>query len=157
MKQRKFVLPPHITEKLEEIQKSCDLTCATNAEATARVASDDLVAIAATERVFALELIDLLGRAHQVVEDVKILVVNSRPPINAEYVLHVVLGKEEREAVIGDLVQEYGCIMLRFGQRHADIWFYKQVILSVWPFLRRAVARAAAFLWLGRLLRQLIS
>jgi hypothetical protein len=157
MKQRKFVLPLHITERLEEIRKSCDLACQRDSEAVARVASDDLLAIAATKRVFALELVDLLRRCAQVVDDVQILMANSRPPINAEYVLHLVLGKEEREAVIGDLVQEYGRIRQRFGRRNADIWFYKQVIWSLWPFLRRALVRLGTLVWIGRLLRRLNS
>jgi hypothetical protein len=81
----------------------------------------------------------------------------SRPPANAEYLLHLVLQKEERDAVIGDLNEEYGYILNRFGRPRADIWFYKQVFQSVWPFLRRAIARAATVVWLSRLLRQLIS
>jgi hypothetical protein len=156
MKQRKFVLPQDITQRVEGIRKSCDQACQLESEVLARLASHDLPAIAATKRVLALELIDLLRSSAQIVDDVQILIANSKPPINAEYVLHLVLGKEEREVVIGDLVEEYCYVIRRFGRKHADIWFYKQVIVSVWPFLRRAIGRAAAFLWLGRLLRRLI-
>jgi len=81
----------------------------------------------------------------------------ARPPFNAEYVLHLLLRKEEREVVIGDLVECYGEILGRFGKRHADIWFYKQVTGSLLPLFRRALLRIGALVWLGRILRRLIS
>jgi hypothetical protein len=74
----------------------------------------------------------------------------SRPPFKAEYLLHLILPKEERAPVIGDLIEEYRYIQRRFGRRHANIWFYKQVITSVWPFVRFTLARIAAFVWLSR-------
>jgi hypothetical protein len=75
---------------------------------------------------------------------------NSRPPFHAEYVLHLLLAKHEREALIGDLLEEYEQILHRFGKRYADVWFYKQVAFSIWPFVRRLLARVGTFLWLSR-------
>jgi hypothetical protein len=75
---------------------------------------------------------------------------NSRAPFHAEYLLHLLLAKQEREALIGDLLEEYKQIVHYFGKRYADIWFYKQVAFSIWPFVRRIVTRAAALLWLSR-------
>jgi hypothetical protein len=80
-----------------------------------------------------------------------------RPPFNAEYVLHLLLRKDEREVVIGDLIEEYGNILERFNKHRADLWFYKQVAGSLLPLLRRALVRIGAFVWLGRILRRLIS
>lgn len=80
-----------------------------------------------------------------------------RPPFNAEYLLYLVLRREEREVVIGDLIEEYGQVRERFNKRRADIWFYKQVIWSVWPFFRRAIYKLFTLAWLGRILRRLIS
>jgi hypothetical protein len=74
----------------------------------------------------------------------------ARPPFHSEYLLHLLLTKTEREALIGDLVEEYGEIVHRFGKRYANLWFYKQVAFSIWPFVRRAVTRAAALIWLSR-------
>jgi hypothetical protein len=82
---------------------------------------------------------------------------SSRPPFNAEYVLHLLLKRDEREIVIGDLLECYGQLVLRFNKRRADIWFYKQVIGSLLPLLRRALLRIGALVWLGRILRRLIS
>lgn len=81
----------------------------------------------------------------------------SRPPFNAEYLLFLILRKEERDVVIGDLVEGYGLIIERFSKRHADIWFYKQVAGSLCPLLRRTLLRIGALVWLGRILRRLIS
>jgi hypothetical protein len=81
----------------------------------------------------------------------------SRPPFNAEYLLYLLLRREERDTVIGDLVEEYAQIRKRFGGRRASVWFYKEVAFSIWPFFRRAVVRIGTFVWLGRLLQQLIS
>jgi hypothetical protein len=81
----------------------------------------------------------------------------SRPPFNAEYILYLFLQKEDRDVVIGDLTEEYGKILERFNKRRADVWYYKQVFGSLWPLLRRAVLRIGALVWLGRILRRLIS
>jgi hypothetical protein len=79
-----------------------------------------------------------------------------RPPFNAEYVLHLLLRKDERNVVIGDLIEGYGNILERFDKRRADLWFYKQVIGSLFPLLRRAVVKIGTLVWLGRVLRRLI-
>ena len=80
-----------------------------------------------------------------------------RPPFNAEYILYLLLGREDRDIVIGDLTETYGKIFQRFNKRRADIWFYKQVIGSLWPLFRRTMLRIGALVWLGRILRRLIS
>jgi len=80
-----------------------------------------------------------------------------RPPLNAEYVLYLFLKREERDVMIGDLVESYRKILERFNKRRADIWFYKQVAGSMFPLLRRTLLRIGALVWLGRMLRRLIS
>jgi hypothetical protein len=71
--------------------------------------------------------------------------------------LYLLLKKDERDVVIGDLIEEYGKMVKRFTRRRADIWFYKQVIGSLWPLVRRALLRVGALVWVGRILRRLIS
>jgi len=80
----------------------------------------------------------------------------NRPPVNAEYVLYLLLSKDEKEAAIGDLNELHGRILVRFNKRRADIWYYKQVVGSLWPLLRRAIVKIGALVWLGRVLRRLI-
>lgn len=61
----------------------------------------------------------------------------------SEYLLYLVLPKEERETVPGDLLEEYRTVILpKFGVRLARLWFAKQVMSSIWPFLKRRVLKA---------------
>jgi DNA-binding transcriptional MerR regulator len=80
----------------------------------------------------------------------------ARLPLNAEYVLYLLLRREERDVVIGDLIEDYGTVMQRFTKRRADIWLYKQILGSLLPLLRRAVLKIGALVWLSRILRRLV-
>lgn len=77
----------------------------------------------------------------------------SSPPRWSEYLLYLVLPKEERETVPGDLLEEYRSIILpKFGYRLARVWFLKQVFASIWPFLKRRVIKALGLASLWKLL-----
>jgi hypothetical protein len=80
-----------------------------------------------------------------------------RPPFNAEFLLYLLLPREEMEVVSGDLIEGYGTVRERFDKRRADIWFCKQVVGSLLPLVRRALLRIGALVWLGRILRRLVS
>lgn len=80
-----------------------------------------------------------------------------RPPLNAEYLLYFFLRQNEREPVIGDLIEEYDCLVQKFTKRRADLWYYKQVINSLFPLLWRMLVKVGAVVWLGRIVRRLIS
>jgi hypothetical protein len=82
---------------------------------------------------------------------------DARPPFNAEYLLYLFLHRDEREGVIGDLAESYGVVVERFNKRRADIWFYKQVAGSLFPIFRRYLLKIGTVVWLGRMLRRLIS
>jgi hypothetical protein len=78
----------------------------------------------------------------------------SNPPRWSEYVLYLILPKEERETVPGDLVEEYRAVILpKFGATAARMWFVKQTLSSIWPFLKRRVWKALGFASLLRLLK----
>lgn len=98
-----------------------------------------------------LTLIEVLFRSRKATKT------EPRPPFNAEYVLHLLLRKDERDVVIGDLIEEYANVLERFNKRRADIWFYKQVGGSLFPLMRRAVVKIGALVWLGRVLQRLVS
>jgi hypothetical protein len=51
------------------------------------------------------------------------------------YLLYLFLPRKDREILVGDLEEEYSSIEERFGPRKARLWFYKQVIASLWPFV----------------------
>jgi hypothetical protein len=80
-----------------------------------------------------------------------------RPPVNGEFALHLLLSKDEHEGVIGDLIERYGQKCERFGSRRAKLWFYCEVLRSVWPLIRRALARAGGLIAFGEWIRRHIS
>jgi hypothetical protein len=70
------------------------------------------------------------------------------PPKKAEYLLYYLLTKRDRESIPGDLEEEYRTVIVpKFGPQYARIWYWKQVICSVWPIigcrLRRIVSIGA--------------
>lgn len=79
-----------------------------------------------------------------------------QPPELAAYLLRF-LPKKDREAIIGDLEEEYTIVYRRFGLRKADRWFYWQVLASFWPSFKRAIVQLGALHWLGEVFRRFIS
>jgi hypothetical protein len=69
-----------------------------------------------------------------------------RLPLNAEYLLYLLLSKRDSEAVAGDLEERWRKIKKRFGVRRANFWYWTQVIRSLWPFGVAAVKRASGLL-----------
>ncbi len=80
-----------------------------------------------------------------------------RPPFNAEFLLYLLLPREEMEVVSGDLIEGHGTVLKRFDKRRADIWFCKQVVGLLLPLVRRALLKIGTLVWLGRVLRRLVS
>lgn len=77
----------------------------------------------------------------------------SNPLRWSEYILYLVLPKEERETVPGDLLEEYRTVILpKFGVTLARVWFLKQVAASIWPFLKRRILKAFGLAALFKLL-----
>jgi hypothetical protein len=63
---------------------------------------------------------------------------NSRfqPPRAGEFLLYFFLPRKDRRTIPGDLCEEYFTIMVpKFGERVARIWYWKQVLSSIWPVL----------------------
>jgi hypothetical protein len=62
---------------------------------------------------------------------------DAAPPRRAEFLLYFVLPTEDRECIPGDLAEEYATIILpKFGPRRAKVWYWKQVVCSMWPLIR---------------------
>jgi hypothetical protein len=80
-----------------------------------------------------------------------------RPPLNAEYALQLFLRGDERDAVIGDLLERYAGKHERFGERRAKLWFYGEVVRSLWPLLKRLAAKAGGLIALGEWIRRHVS
>ena len=80
-----------------------------------------------------------------------------RPPSGAEYLLFLLLSRKDRDTVIGDLTECYPKVLRRFSKRRANVWYCKEAASFLFPQLRRALLKIGALVWLGRVLRRLIS
>lgn len=63
----------------------------------------------------------------------------SSPPVFGERILLLILTKEERVNIPGDLEEEFRGIAAKHSARYAKLWYYKQVAASAWPIMRKAV------------------
>jgi hypothetical protein len=79
------------------------------------------------------------------------------PPLKAEFILHIFVRREERDAIIGDLIERYGRMYKRFGERRTKIWFYSEIARSVWPFTKHVIGRISGLIVLGEWIRRYIS
>jgi hypothetical protein len=67
------------------------------------------------------------------------------PPSNARFLLSLVLSPSDRQATVGDLIEEYhSYIVPEFGERRARIWFWTQAVESILPIISRRLVRFAA-------------
>ncbi len=67
-----------------------------------------------------------------------------RPPLNAEFVLHLLLPDDRVDDVVGDLEERFHQKVDRLGVRHARLWYYKQIASSLWPYAKAAAKRLSS-------------
>jgi hypothetical protein len=104
-------------------------------------------------------MINASGYEFEVFENDQPTADDSQPPEFATYLLWY-LPKEVREAVTGDLEEEFSIVYNRFGQRKAIIWYYYQVGASFWPFVVSKVQKLVKWGvvgWISEALRRFIS
>lgn len=86
--------------------------------------------------------------------------ISTQPPEFATYLLwYLPMNKKIRDAVIGDLEEDFHTVYNRFGRRKAVAWYYYQVTASFWPFLAskvRSLIRLGFLTWLGEMVRRYI-
>jgi hypothetical protein len=76
-----------------------------------------------------------------------------RPPLTGEKFMYLFLPKKDREALLGDLEEEYRSIILpKFGPRFARIWYWKQVLTSILPIVRCRIVALLKLLSLAKVL-----
>lgn len=61
------------------------------------------------------------------------------PRLGERMILLILRTKEERANIPGDLEEEFKLIAATHGERYAKLWYYKQVVASAWPLIRKAV------------------
>lgn len=77
------------------------------------------------------------------------LAAETTPSSGATYVLYLCLPKEQRDSLIGDLLEEYAeDVLPRFGRRRANFWFWKQAVWSAKFILPAGLTRIAGLGWL---------
>jgi len=70
-------------------------------------------------------------------------VVDSRPPAGAQYLL-LLLPRKYREALLGDLEEEYRTVVFpRYGPLWAKVYYWVQVLSSFLPILWRLLEQIA--------------
>jgi hypothetical protein len=78
---------------------------------------------------------------------------SAAPRLGERILLLVLRTKEERVNIPGDLEEEYRGIAAKHGARYAKLWYYKQVVASAWPMVRKAV-KWGALAWASALIRR---
>ena len=77
-------------------------------------------------------------------------IVDSRPPAGAQYLL-LLLPKKYREALLGDLEEEYRTVVLpRYGSFWAKVYYWVQVLWSFLSILWLVIAQNAFRLFPGQ-------
>lgn len=75
------------------------------------------------------------------------------------YLLYLFLSRQERDGLLGDLEEGYQEVHARFGTWAARVWYWKQVLTSLWPLLLRAAStliKVGALGWIKHLTERFI-
>lgn len=79
---------------------------------------------------------------------------STRASANGEFLLSILLNKDEQEAAIGDFLERYAHKLQRLGKLRADLWAYSDVARTVWPVLQRKLAKTVGIVgaadWIRR-------
>jgi hypothetical protein len=67
--------------------------------------------------------------------------VDAEPPATPEFLLEVFLRSKRGQALIGDMREKFACECVELGRTRAVRRYWAQTVRSLWPLLRRAVAR----------------
>ncbi len=63
------------------------------------------------------------------------------PPKFAEFLLYVFLKKNDREAILGDLAEDFNVVQSKFGFRYAQFNYWFQVLRSIGPIAIAAIGK----------------
>jgi len=81
----------------------------------------------------------------------------ANPPKNVELLLLLIVRRDERDAVIGDLIERYRRSHQRLGRRRADLYAYGEVCRSLYPFMKRLFYGTGVIVLLGQWIKKLIT
>ena len=63
------------------------------------------------------------------------------PPAFAEFLLESFLTSKRGQALVGDMRERFGRECIELGRKRAERRYWAQTVRSLWPLLRRAIAR----------------
>lgn len=78
------------------------------------------------------------------------------PPKTAEFLLYLILPRETRNEICGDVSQQYFFIVSKFGLRKAKVFFYKETLFTVIHEISKLVPGRQVLLWITESFQRLI-
>lgn len=72
-------------------------------------------------------------------ETIKALPPSNTPPKTAEYLLYLLVPRKNRDALLGDLQEDFNEVREKFGLRQAKIYYWVQVLRSIQPLLKALI------------------
>lgn len=78
-------------------------------------------------------------------------------PKAGEFLLYLFLSTLERDAIVGDLEEQFPKVQRKFGERAARVWFYNHIWFSLWPLLSQRIVKSGLLGWVFDLLRRFVS
>lgn len=79
------------------------------------------------------------------------------PPLNAQFLLYLVLEKKGREEAVGDALEKYSGHLAKFGKWGANFLFYQEIGRCVWPCVKRVAVKTGVLILLSEALRRLFA
>lgn len=79
------------------------------------------------------------------------------PPKFAQYLLYLFVNKGNRDALLGDLEEEYWVVYDKFGPKRARFFYQVQVFKSIWPLISASVGKFIKLFFKGIVARFSIS
>lgn len=67
--------------------------------------------------------------------------VSIEPPQLAKFIIYLVIPRNNREAILGDLEEDFHDVYRKFGLAKAKIQYCVQVMISIWPFVGELVKK----------------
>lgn len=71
-------------------------------------------------------------------------------PMDAIRLLSMLLSPNSRQSFIGDLEERYGLIVQKKGRHAANVWFWRELIQSLFSLALDAIKRLSGLEWLYR-------
>lgn len=73
---------------------------------------------------------------------------------NKRFLLSFMLSEIELEVLEGDLIELYTMNAARLGKRRAKWIVYRQIVISLWPFIKRRLNNLSAIIWVSNFVRR---